>query len=363
MSRVGHHFTSLTNKWRFVGDTLPARCFSGTNQAAIALADGRGFMAGGEDFDTLFFNSCFFYDIATGLFTATGNYITERESPIVQLNNGNILAVAGTIVSYQSTNTCELFDLGTHIWGATGALTQARDRHSIAKLLDGKVFTTGGADSGGVAQASSQVYDPGLGTWADTGALNTSRSDYGMRRLVDGRVLIVGGFRHIVGPPNTVLDTAEIWDPGTGLCTLTTHNLNVARQLAVTTLLDDGRVLIAGGNDLNSPLASCEIFDPTTQTFTLTGALNVARSLGMLYRLPSGDIVYAGGAADFGNPDPVLNSTEIFSQKTLTWRLGQPLNTKRYFTCGFLTARGDAVIVGGVGEDFLPIQTNELRVG
>lgn len=360
MSRIGHHFTSLTNKWRYVQDTLPARAFSTGTQCAIALADGRGFVAGGEDFDTLFFDSCFFYDISTGLFTATGNYLTPRESPIVQLNNGDIVAVGGTIASYNSTTTCERFNLGTNTWAATGALTHLRDRHRIVKLQNGKIFTTGGTNSAGVSTDTSELYDPTPGTWSATGSLTTgSRTDFVMQMLLDGTVLIAGGARTGGGPPVT-LDTAEIYDPGTGLCAATAHNMNVVRQNAAAILLNDGRVLIIGGDDGNDALLSCEIYDPALQTFTFTGALNVGHTLAFAYKLHNGDVVVAGGVSDTGTSEAV-NVTELFSINTHTWRVVAPLNTKRYFTAGFLTAHGDPVIIGGVTEGFVPTEKNELR--
>lgn len=362
MSGIGHRFTALTNKWRSVQDALPARAFSGTPQGAISLADGRGFVAGGEDFDTMFFDSCFFYDITTGLFTPTGNYLAPRASPIVQLNDNDIVAVGGTIAGYNTTPTCERFNLRTNAWTATGALAHTRDRHRVVKLQSGKLFTTGGNNSSGVSLDTSELYDPTLGTWSATGSLaGGSRTDFIIQMLLDGKVLIAGGGRTGGGPP-TVLGTAEIYDPGTGLCTATAHNLNVARRGAAAILLNDGRVLIISGDDGVNSLVSCEIYDPASQTFTLTGNLNVGHSLvAFAFKLHDGDIVIAGGVSNMGTSE-AIDVTEVFSLNTHTWRVVSPLNTKRYFTSGFLTAHGDPVMVGGVTEGFLPTQKNELRV-
>ncbi|MGH8092412.1 MAG: kelch repeat-containing protein, partial [Chthoniobacterales bacterium] len=54
-----------------------------------------------------------------------------------------------------------------------------------------------------------------------------------------------------------------------------TGSLNDARKQYAATLLPDGRVLVAGGyNDNNGILASAELYDPVTGTWTYTGSLS-----------------------------------------------------------------------------------------
>ena len=79
-----------------------------------------------------------------------------------------------------------------------------------------------------------------------------SRQQHGATLLPDGRVLISGGWTQDSETWN-VLAATEIFDPGSGQFG-STGSMGAARHHAVTVLLNDGRVLIAGGwNDRMSP--------------------------------------------------------------------------------------------------------------
>lgn len=99
--------------------------------------------------------------------------------------------------------------------------------------------------------------------------------------LQDGRVLLTGG---IEGQPGTNLDesavfaaTPEAWIFD-GETWSQVASLNLARALHRTALLPDGRVLVVGGISENegsffqsdAAVACAEIFDPETETFSLT---------------------------------------------------------------------------------------------
>src|SRR5262249_3065309 len=141
-------------------------------------------------------------------------------------------------------------------------------------------------------------YDPATGTWSATGSLNAQRYFPTVTLLQNGKVLAAAGNDYdFVNNQSIYLKRAEIYDPGTGLWS-TTGSLATARSQFTTTLLSSGKVLaVAGltrvaGNLTN--LSSAELYDPVLGTWSLTGSLNTARYNHKATLLPTGKVLVAG---------------------------------------------------------------------
>ena len=143
--------------------------------------------------------------------------------------------------------------------------------------------------------------------------------------LPDGRVLVAGGTLDDL----TVFDTAELYDPATDRWS-PTGSLNEARARHVAILLDDGRVLIAGGRKFQPPeqggefLAtdSAEVYDPATGVFTPVGPMTAARgggSLGggVIIRLAA--VPLADGRVLIGAGDTNPPSFDLFDPRSNTF--------------------------------------------
>ena len=102
----------------------------------------------------------------------------------------------------------------------------------------------------------------GYGFFTNAGNVTVARSGHTMTVLNNGQVLIAGGENCTSVSSCTALNTAEIYDPVAGTFT-PTGNLNAARYNAVAVTLNQGLVLIAGGFDGSNYPAAAEIYDPT----------------------------------------------------------------------------------------------------
>jgi N-acetylneuraminic acid mutarotase len=109
--------------------------------------------------------------------------------------------------------------------------------------------------------------------------------------LPNGKVLVVGGNSATAG----ILASAELYDPSTGTWSFT-GSLNVPRVAYAATLLGNGKVLVAGGYANSCCLESdltktAELYDPATGEWSFTGNLNVLRSGNTATLLSNGKVL------------------------------------------------------------------------
>jgi hypothetical protein len=89
---------------------------------------------------------------------------------------------------------------------------------------------------------------------------------------------------------------AQTLSPADGPFTFgNTGSLNIGRVLHTATLLPNGKVLVAGGDNGGGILSSAELYDPASGTWSVTGSLNTARRSHTATLLPNGKVLVEGG--------------------------------------------------------------------
>jgi hypothetical protein len=132
-------------------------------------------------------------------------------------------------------------------WVPAGTMAHARSLATATVLRDDRVLVVGGysSDPAGNAHglATAEVWDPATRTFSPAGALARPRIGHAAALLNDGRVLIVGGEDERIGTGARL--PAEVWDPATGTFDEVGSMPPLPSGITATTLAD-GRVLIVG---------------------------------------------------------------------------------------------------------------------
>ena len=228
-------------------------------------------------------------------------------------------------------SSAEVYDPGANSFAPTGTMGTARYAHTATLLPNGKVLVTGGfsssdAQTSGTALSTAELYDPSTGAFTLTGSMATARGGHTATLLSNGKVLVAGGLINLSSAAVCVASSAELYDPATGTFA-PTGDMGAARVEHTATRMPDGKVLLIGGNTSSDALGSfgcqycraqesTEFYDPVTGTFSFADRMTAPRSGHTATLLSDGRVLVAGGdeaggRRDMGGSAPVA-SAEIF---------------------------------------------------
>jgi Kelch motif protein/galactose oxidase-like protein len=303
-----------TNIWSATGALTNARRGGSSVTLSGGSDAGKVLVAGGfGDLGDLV--STEIYDPATGQWSTSGDMTTPRqEATMTDLGFGQVLIAGGLDANFNATNKSEIWSFGS--WSPAGDMVTARADATATRLKDGRILVVGGND-GSFSLQSAEIFDPDLGTWSPAAPPSTPRENHTATLLPDGRVLVAGG-ESVVDTPNpadaqTILDTTEIYNPVADTWTAGPP-MPSARRYATATLTADGTVLVAGGvagtpDSLFVP-AEASLYDPVANAWTSAGAQN-GSSLATATVLQDGRVLLAGGGGPRGS-GPSTNVVEWF---------------------------------------------------
>src|SRR6266568_4462310 len=182
--------------------------------------------------------------------------------------------------------------------------------------------------------------------WTSTGSMATARHYHTATLLDSGKVLVAGGVPASSAYTGTWLASAELYDPATGTWSAT-GSLATSRTDHTATLLPSGKVLVVGGSTRDYTgdhvLANAELYDPATGTWSATGSLVMAQAHwgDTATLLDSGQVLIAGGHEFDGTND----GAELYDPATETWSVTG--STYRAYHTATLLKSGMVLVSGG----------------
>lgn len=314
------------------------------------------------------------YDPSTGTFTATGATTASKYvGSATLLPDGRVLLIEATNVTgvgsafpvtYIYTRDTELYDPSTGT--IAGSMVDGHAGYIATLLTNGKVLITGGASGETNCCASAappELFDPSTrmfsqaGQYADTGAPSISAT-YG------------AGTSGLVGAPTTLLpdgkvlisseSAAELYDSTSNAFSLTASMAAVNDYGGQPTilggrtaaLLPNGKVLVTGGlpvyfdtSDFEA-FSAAELYDSHAGTFTATGNMTTARFSHAAVLLPDGTVLITGGRFD-NRSDDVKTTGELYNPGTGAFFVAGNMVSGRAGHQATLLDDGRVLITGG----------------
>jgi N-acetylneuraminic acid mutarotase len=293
---------------------------------------------------------------ARGVWSVAASLIIGREEHTATLlQGGSVLVTGGTDGRNKVLASAELYNPKTNRWMPVGAMMATRLDHTATLLPNGKVLVVGGLDASFPSNSlvSAELYDPIAEVWSPAASMTTGRARHTATLLLDGRVLVVGGLSVTLRDgglfPNHSVG-AEIYDPAIDRWSRT-GPMSVDRLDQTATLLHDGRVLVAGGQDSITARGSAEIYDPKQNRWLTAASMTKGREGHTATLLPNGEVLLIGGEGP--QTDPVypygvipIATSDVYAPGIDRWSPVASMSGPRIEQTSTLLRNGTVLVVG-----------------
>jgi hypothetical protein len=267
---------------------------------------------------------------------------------LVPMKDGRAMVIGGATTDFIPYSSVKIYDPISGKWSQPGLLKYARYAPVATLLQDGRILVTGGMfgswlNGNARTVAQTELFDPEAGTWSQTGSLHTSRMQGRAVTLTDGRVLVAGG-DNLDGNYADALN-AEVWDPATGAWTVTgslpVGSIATAPDFSLVAL-PDGSALAVGV--LSASAVAALRWDPATGRWSPAGQMISPAYLRTAVLLADGRVLVAGGIRIKGG---VVADVEIYDPAAGIWTATAPLPEPRGGSVAVLLEDGSVLLAGG----------------
>jgi galactose oxidase-like protein len=220
----------------------------------------------------------------------------------------------------------------------------------------------------GLMRTSTSPARAPVGAWTSAPSMAVPRAFHTATLLSNGKVLVVGGSGEVASTNGAsrlvTVASAELYDPKTRSWS-SAGTLRTARWLHTATLLQNGEVLVVGGTssppivpDRFESLSSAELYDPLTNRWSPAADMLTARCLHSATLLADGRVLVAGGYQTLSEMSGrVLASAEVYDPRSNSWSSAGSMAAPTAEQSAVLLADNRVLVAGGAVGDL-----NSLRL-
>jgi len=230
-------------------------------------------------------------------------------------------------------------------WQSAGNMQSARGGHTMTLLPNGLLLVAGGliiSGTGTEVLNSAELYDSEAGVWSTTAPMNSPRASHSATLLNDGTVLVAGGISRGQTAALVTLASTEIYDPVSNTWS-SGPDMQQPRHDHTAVLLQNGEVLIAGSADAAADNAAVERYDPVAGAWLPAASMAAARVNHVTVLLEDGSVLVAGG---FGVLE-TGSSAERYTPATNSWSDAGTMLSSRGLATATRLADGRVLVTGG----------------
>ena len=244
-------------------------------------------------------------------------------------------------------------------WQQTTALSGSRTYAQAIGLATGEVLVVGGMDRDPATRTYShaEIIDPRTGASTPDPSTRIARMWQTLTTLRSDLVLVVDGTERLPDGWHA-LAYAETFDPWSHTWR-TVRAPTFARSDHSAVLLNDGRVLVIGGNDGPKWIKQSEIYDPLTDRWSLAAQLPVGRTRFTAVTLPDGRVLVAGGLQQ---PAPATDTTLLYDPATDSWSDGPRMQARRAIYATVTLPNRDILFIGGQEDGSNTAERYDVRL-
>lgn len=324
---LAQRYSERLEEWELAGSTFGVGLLS----QSTGLPDGRVLFTGGLDLTTgQPTTAAAVYDPATGRTLVLAMAAARAGHGASVMGNGKVLITGGSnsfdlqdplSLFTGLLNTTEIFDPATDTFSPGPAMLEARALHTSTTLTNGHVLIAGGLSLLPIVNlptvsATAYKFNPSSNSFGFPSLFSGGRLLHSATALDNGKVLLAGGvtldltvFLQTGNVLDITLDTrtdCQLYSLGAfGFGTFeTVTGMQEGRAGAAIAPLPGGAALIAGGFELTidiqnaqfvfAPTATADVYTPSPNTISPTGAMAVPRLFPVTVNLPDGTILVTG---------------------------------------------------------------------